>query len=210
MALRADYSTETEKTYRIAKHKANSGDPNINKELFEEIFRISRASFTPVISKEEVTNLIKDSALLIVAYDKDKMQPVGFASSHYTDDFCYLSSAAIIKSEQGKGLYQMFNRLRISDGLSKGFDTFTVTTQNPRVENGISCTFDALLMEGRISGYSMQREVIRGCYGRLITGYIPRSSEERINRLFSMLDYTRGDAFQISFVASRTRKFFWE
>ena len=65
-------------------------------------------------------------------------------------------------------------------------------------------------MEGRISGYSVQREVIRGCYGRLITDHIPRSSEERINRLFSVLDYMRGDAFQISFVTSRAKKLFWE
>ena len=138
MALRADYSAETKNAYTITKHKAGySREPVINRELFEEILRISRDSFTRTISKEEVTNLIQHNHLLLVAYDTGSMQTVGFASSHYTNDFCYLSSAAIIKSEQGKGLYQMFNRLRISDGLSNGFNTFTVTTQNPKVENGI-------------------------------------------------------------------------
>lgn len=209
MALKIDYATETKNAYKITKHRADyTGEVGISEELFKDVVRISKGAFAPVISENEIKDLIVGNSLLLVAYHTDNMQRVGFAASRYENDICYFSSAAIIKSEQCNGLYQTFNRWRISEGLGNGFSTFTVTTQNPKVERGIASAMNVLLEKGIIEGYSVQREHIRGLYGRMLTADIPRSSDERINRLFSHLDYNRGDAFFISFSVRKRRRFF--
>ena len=209
MALKIDYAPETKNTYKITKRKADyNGEVYISEELFKDGVRISRDSFAPVISDEEVKNLIIGNSLLLVAYNAENMQRVGFAASYYEKNACYFSSSAIMKTEQGNGLYYIFNRLRIRDGIGNGFNTFTVTTQNPKVEKGIASAMNSFLEEGFIDGYSVQRDPIRGYYGRMLTTEVPRSSDERINRPFSYLNYGRGDAFYISFLVRKRRKFF--
>ena len=209
MALKIDYVTETKNAYTITKRRANyTGEVGISEELFKDVVRISRDSFAPVISDEEVKNLIIGNSLLLVAYNADSMQRVGFAASYYEKNACYFSSSAIMKTEQGNGLYHMFNRLRIRDGLGNGFNTFTVTTQNPKVEKGIASAMNSFLEEGVIDGYSVQRDSIRGYYGRMLTTEVPRSSDECINRPFSYLNYERGDAFYLSFSVRKRRTFF--
>jgi hypothetical protein len=209
MALKIDYVTETRNAYTITKRRANyTGEVGISEELFKDAVRISRDSFAPVISDEEVKNLIIGNSLLLVAYNAYNMQRVGFAASYYEKNACYFSSSAIMKTEQGNGLYHIFNRMRIKEGMSNGFNTFTVTTQNPKVEKGIASAMNSFLEEGVIAGYSVQRDPIRGYYGRMLTTEVPRSSDERINRPFSCLNYGRGDAFYISFSVRKKRIFF--
>ena len=209
MALKIDYATETNNVYKITKRRADyTGEVGISEELFKDVVRISKGAFAPVISEDEVKNLIVGNSLLLVAYHADNMQRVGFAASHYEKDTCYFSSAAILKSEQRNGLYQTFNRWRISEGLGNGFSTFTVTTQNPKVEKGITSAMNAFLEKGIIEGYSVQRDRILGYYGRMITTEVPRSSTESVNRMFSYLDYNRGDAFYISFSVKKRRRLF--
>ncbi len=209
MALKINYVTETKNAYRITKRRADyTGEVGISEELFKDAIRISRDSFASVISEDEVKNLITGCSLMLVAYNTDNMQRVGFAASHYEGNTCYFSSAAIMKSEQSNGLYHIFNRWRIKEGLGNGFNIFTVTTQNPKVEKGIASAMYAFLEKGTIDGYSVQRDQIRGYYGRMLTTEVPRSSDESTNRIFSHLDYNRGDAFYISFSVRKRTRFF--
>ena len=102
------------------------------------------------------------------------------------------------------------NRLRIKDGLKRGYNDFTVLTQNPRVERSIDRAMGTLCEEGLIAGYDVKRELIKKCYRRMMTDEIPRSSDERINNAFSVINYKKGDAFQITFsVKPRTLRSFF-
>ena len=209
MALKINYATETKNAYKITKRRAGyTGEVGITEELFKDLVRVSQDSFAPAISEDEVKIMITGVSLLLLAYNADNLQRVGFATSYYEKNTCYFSSAAIINSEQSNGLYYLFNRWRIREGFGNGYNTFTVTTQNPKVEKGITRAMRSFLEEGTIDGYSVQRDHIRGYYGRMLTTEVPRSSDESINRPFYSLDYGRGDAFYISFSVRKRRRFF--
>ena len=209
MALKIGYATETKNAYKITQRRAGyTGEVGIHDELFKDLTRIARDSFAPVISDDEVKTMVTGVSLMLLAYNTDNLQRVGFATSYYEKNTCYFSSAAIMNSEQSNGLYYLLNRWRIREGLGNGYNTFTVTTQNPKVENGITRAMRSFLEEGTIDGYSVQRDSIRGYYGRMLTTEVPRSSDESINRPFYSLDYGRGDAFYISFSVRKRRRFF--
>lgn len=205
-ALKINDTGKAKNAYKITRHRAgHTGNVGISEHLFKEAVRISRDSFASVISEEEVTRLVLGKSLLLVAYDASNLKNVGFASSHYSNNICNFSSAAVVKSAQNNGIYFLFNRWRISEGLNNDLSTFTVTTQNPNVEKGISYALGTFIEEGRIKGYSVQRGYIRGYYGRMLTTEVPVSSDEGINREFSSLNYMRGDAFCITFAVKKRR-----
>jgi hypothetical protein len=67
------------------------------------------------------------------------------------------------------------------------------------VERGIIYVLEELLRDHQIGGYTISRELLPGVYERMLTGTRPISPDENINQIFSTLDYTRGDAYMITF-----------
>lgn len=210
MALKIDNATNNAQ-YAITKHRAGyTGEVELKPKIFKEVIRVVKDSFAQDLSQGHLQKMIYGSSLLLVVSRADTNVKVGVASLSYEDKECYFSCAAIVKSERGNGLYYVMNRLRIKDGLSRGYTAFTVLTQNPKVERSIARAMETLREEGLIAGHDVKRELIRKCYRRMLTDEVPKSSDERINNAFSVINYKKGDAFQITFsVKPRTLRSFF-
>jgi hypothetical protein len=188
--------------YSLVKYTSGSeGKIPLNDTEFKDILRVAKDAFGPFMSESEVEKVVIPNNLLWIASRDNTV--VGFTASSYKHDTIYLAAAAIVISEQRKGLYHTFNRLRIEDGLNKNFSIFTTRTQNPNVERGITHALEVLKSEHLISGYKIKHDIIPGVYGRTLTRTVPRSYNEDINQTFSVLNYERGDAFYITFSVTK-------
>ena len=147
--------------------------------------------------EEEIRHVVLPNTELFIAY-KFK-ETIGFAASRHKKDEVYLAAAVISPSERGKGLYHVFNRIRIEHGLDKKLTNITTRTQNPRVERRITEVMDMLVIEHKINKYVINRELLKGIYGRMLTDSRPTVSDPNINNVFSRLNYERGDAYFITF-----------
>ena len=188
--------------YSLVKYIAGyEGKIHLNDTEFKDILRVAKDAFGPFMSESEVEKVVMPNTLLWIASRDNNV--VGFTASSYKHDTIYLAAAAIVISEQRKGLYHVFNRLRIEDGLNKNFSIFTTRTQNPNVERGIIHALEILKSEHLISGYTIKHDILPSVYGRTLTRIVPKSSNEDINQIFSVLNYNRGDAFHITFSITR-------
>lgn len=185
--------------YKLARHVPSvDGLIHLNKNTFKELVRLTREGFGTEMPEAEIRRVVLPTTELFFAYRDSKA--VGFTAATHKTNEVYLAAAAIIPSEQGKGLYNIFNRLRIESGIiTKGFTNITTRTQNPRVEKGITGTLETLKRENEISSYVITHELITGVYGRMLTKDRPLSSNADINRTYSKLDYEKGDGYFITF-----------
>lgn len=188
--------------YSITKHTADlDGKIRLNSDEFKSIVRIAKDAFGPSMSDDEVEKVVIPSTSLWIA-SKGGVD-IGFTAATQKQNEFYLAAAAIIKKERGKGLYSIFNRLRLNEGLDKNFSVFTTRTQNPNVERGITVALESLKTEHCIEGYAIKHDIIPGVYGRLLTEKVQKSPYENITQIFSALNYERGDAFYITFSVTR-------
>lgn len=184
--------------YEITKRTASAdGLITLGKNAFRELVRVTREGFDKDMSEQEIREVVLPNTELFIAYKNNK--PVGFTAAKHRENEVYLAAAVIIPSERGTGLYTIFNRLRIEEGLSKGFTIISTRTQNPIVERRITSVLENLKMESKIIGYTVNRELLIGVYGRMLTGSRPESSDTNVNETFSRLNYEQGDAFFITF-----------
>ena len=99
----------------------------------------------------------------------------------------YLAGAAVQKEHQHVGLYRKMNHTRIGKSIDARLSFIFTRTQNPKIEKGIVATLDAFQAEGRIAGFTIAREIVRGAYGRMLTERKPEPHYEDLN-------YKAGDA----------------
>jgi hypothetical protein len=199
-------SKESTEKYSITKHKAAWGRSiDLDKSEFKDAIRVAKNAFTPTASERWITGLLTANNLLLSACRKDLNVKVGFAASEYQTDECHFVTAFIARSEQSNGIYYIFNKLRISDGLDEGFSIFTVTTQNPNVERGVSRAMQYFINQGNISSYSLTRELRRRTLPKMLTPCVPRCPDESINSKYYSLNYKKGDAFRLTFSVERRK-----
>ena len=195
----------TEK-YAITQQKAVWGKTvDIDRSELKDVMRVAKNAFTHTASERWITSLLTSNNLLLSACRKDTNTKVGFAASEYHTDECHLVTAFIAQSEQNNGVYYMFNKLRINDGLEEGFSIFTVTTQNPNVERGLLKAMQYFIDKGNLSAFSLTRELKRRTLPKMLTPYIPKSPDESINSNYYSLNYKKGDAFRLTFSATRKK-----
>ena len=199
-------SKESVGKYSITKHKAAWGNSvDIDKSEFKDVIRVAKNAFTTTTSERWITGLLTANNLLLSAYRRDTNAKVGFAASEYHTDECHFVTAFIARSEQSNGIYHMFNKLRISDGLDEGFSIFTVTTQNPNVERGVSKAMEYFTDQGNISSYSLTRELKRRTLPKMLTQFVPKCQDQDLNELYLTLNYKKGDAFRLTFSVTRRK-----
>lgn len=149
---------------------------------------------------EEILGHIQGDLVTVVQRHR---QVVGFASAclvsaakrfqdeRLPDDVgCYFAGAAVSKSQQGQGVYHTLNASRIEFAVEHGLPTIFTQTQNPRVHEGITHSFEML----GVRAVEVTRVVRPGVYGRMLTGKRPTSRTLEYNDL----DYPRGDAAVIT------------
>lgn len=108
---------------------------------------------------------------------------------------CYFSGATVVKEKQSNGLYRQMNARRIEHALRRGSEIVFTVTQNPRVESTIRSVLTELTQNGIIAGYAVDRTLIPGCYGKMLTREKP--VDDQIS--YDELDYPKGDAYALFF-----------
>lgn len=184
--------------YEITKRTARSdGNIHPDKNTLKELIRVAKEGFGGSMPEEEIKRTILPNTELFIAY-LDNVT-VGLAASKHKDGEIYLAAVAVVQEEQGKGLFHIFTKLCIEQGLDKGLTNLTTRTQNPHIEKGIRNVLEDLQRDSRISGYTIRRELLTGVYGRMLTSRRPITSDDTLHEIFSRLDYRRGDAYLITF-----------
>lgn len=110
----------------------------------------------------------------------------------------YLHGSAVRRDAQGTGLYRALNRRRIDEVIGRRITSVVTTTQNPKVESGLVSLFDHLLEAGVVTAWRLERSVLRGIYGQLLTAHQPPSR----GTPFEVLDRDAGDAFALLFTVA--------
>ena len=192
--------------YEITQQKAVWGKSiDMPKAELKDAIRVAKNAFTSTTSERWITNLLTANNLLLSVHRKNPNAAVGFAASEYHTDECHFVTAFIAKPERGNGIYYMLNKLRISDGLEEGFSVFTVTTQNPNVERGLSRAMHYFVNQGSISSYSLTRELKRRTLPRMLTPDVPKCPDQNLNEHYLSLNHKKGDAFKLAFSVVRRR-----
>lgn len=115
----------------------------------------------------------------------------------------YFAAAAVAAESQGEGLYGQMNKMRLAEAIGNGYK-FTplifTRTQNPLVETAIRKELEQYPKNGRYRGFSLERRLVKGVYGQLLTNDLPpRSSDESIQHAYDGLDALNGDAYVLLF-----------
>lgn len=108
---------------------------------------------------------------------------------------CYLAGATVSKEAQSSGLYKKMNETRIGFALEKKLDLVFTRTQNPRVQSGIQAILQDMVEKGKIDSFYLERKLIKGCYGQMLTKTKP--IDDKVS--FDELDYENGDAYVLLF-----------
>lgn len=117
-------------------------------------------------------------------------------SSEISDTYgCYLVGATVSKDKQGMGLYKKMNERRIGFAVDRQLPLVFTRTQNPRVQSAMQGVLDGMREEGRIAGYTLERILVPGHYGKMLTQEKPQ--DDKLS--FDELDYERGDAYLLLF-----------
>lgn len=107
----------------------------------------------------------------------------------------HLQGTVVHPDVQGRGLYRELNRLRFEPVLERGIRFVSTTTQNPKVERGIRSVLDDLVAQQRIVSWTLDTEVLPGCYGQLLAADQPDTA----GTPFEHLDREAGDACALLF-----------
>jgi len=125
--------------------------------------------------------------------------------------------AAVMRSEQGKGIYRMLNETAIESELNKNCKTFlTGRTQNPSVYASIrkiksvksvypskekppDYILDVKEEISKLFGKRVDDNFkIDGVYGKCLYNYKPKCRDEIVNKMFyDLLNHEKGDALLI-------------
>lgn len=126
-----------------------------------------------------------------------------FKSEDISDAYgCYLAGATISKDRQSTGFYKKMNARRIGLAIERGMNLIFTRTQNPRVQSGIQSVLNEMQENGVIGGYEVQRILIPGCYGHMLTEEKP--VDDKVS--FGELDYDKGDAYVLLFPLQYNQK----
>jgi hypothetical protein len=195
--------------YAIIKRKADVDRKirlnDLDEFEIKELVRVAKEGFGPTMPEEEVREVVFPNTVLFVAYKNGNT--IGFEASDYSThqkDELYVAATAVIKVEQGKGLFTILNKLAIQDGLDEGFTNITTRTQNPNIDRSIIRTLDLFIKERQISEYSINRTMIEGKYGRMLTTERQFSNDESMNKIYEKLVPKRGDAYFITYAVKRS------
>lgn len=117
-------------------------------------------------------------------------------SSEISDTYgCYLVGATVSKDKQGIGLYKKMNERRIGFAVDRELDLVFTRTQNPRVQSAIQGVLNGMQERGVIAGYTLERILVPGHYGKMLTEEKPQ--DDKLS--FDELDYEKGDAYLLLF-----------
>jgi len=183
--------------YREVEH--HSELPN---EVTEGIASCVESAFGGGVTAADAFDHMKGDQLLVA---RDQQQKVlGFAATIIAssgelletgDTGAYFAAAAISRDHQGDGLYGALTEMRVRYALLEQDANLIYTrTQHPRVQEGITSTLERV---GELEGFvvsSMERVLLPAFYGHMLTAEKPAAREVE----FAELDYTKGDAFLIS------------
>lgn len=169
---------------------------SLNKKIVEGIIDAALEAFGPGMTTEEVLSHVYPTDRLYIASGRGRI--LGFATAILKEQSVYLAGAAITEEAQGKGLYSDFCMRRINFGLENEKEEIGLTTQNPKVELGVTLALEELAGMGVIKTYKIMRQMKRGAYGRQLTKEKPYSGVEEIDKEFTKLDYKAGDAYKLS------------
>lgn len=162
------------------------------------------SAFGGCITQEDAREHMAGEQVLVVGAELNDTYVVkGFSSTSITSPaeiFCndaltseegaYFAGAAICNTAQGNGLYHELNQKRLEFALERKVGMVFTRTQNPRVEEGITSSFERLIEKGVISVYGLSRTICRGAYGKILTATRPIA--RRV--VYNDLDYANGDA----------------
>ncbi len=165
--------------------------------LLEGIVEVGLDAFGEGMTREEILEHLFPTDRIYVAYTGGRV--LGFATAKLKEDSVDLVGVAVQEEQQGNGLYSELCLRRVNLGLDRGRKAVELRTQNPKIELGVCRCLDGLTRIGIIPGYDVEREVIEGMYGRMLTSRRPFSGVDQIDRLYDVLDYARGDTFSFRF-----------
>lgn len=167
------------------------------------------SSFGQEMPQDEVSSAL--SGDLIVLAKNDDESVIGFVSLHrktvgnfehpgleeYSKDtmLFYLGSGVIDEDYQGHGIYRELNRKRLSQVVVEKSPLLTTTTQNPKVEKGITAVLNEFAEEGLIKSFSITRTILPNFYGRRLT----KNSLTTVGSPFEELNIEAGDCFSLIF-----------
>ncbi len=179
--------------------RLKSEDPaKLGKKVLDEIVDFTVKTFQSGMAEPEVIDHIKDNDLFLVLYKDNKA--IGFAGSNYSNNkknkkkHAYFSAAVVSSEFQGRNLYNELVKTRIDKALELGFNTITTRTQNPLVEFTIRKELNRYMI-----GYSVNRQLISGVFGRRLTEKFQTCKEEFINEEYRKLDLEKGDGYYLTF-----------
>lgn len=179
---------------------------NLDKKTLDEIVDFTVKTFQSGMTESEVMDHIKDNDLFLVLYKDNKA--IGFAGSKYlhTEDnekrHAYFSAAVVSSEFQGRKLYNELVKTRMNKALELGFNKITTRTQNPLVEFTIRKELD-----NYVAGYSVNRQLIPGVFGRKLTENFQTCKEESINEEYRKLDLEKGDGYYLTFNLNRHKQY---
>jgi len=166
-------------------------------------------SFGHEMPEDEVDDALKGELIVVAKTSED--QVIGFATleRHSVEDFqrgqlegytpetlrFSLGAGTVDQHYQGQGVYRELNRQRLGYAVENKAPLISTTTQNPRVENGVSRVLDEFVQSGKLKGYRVERVLLPEFYGRRLTKYSLDTKETP----FASLDIDAGDAFSLVF-----------
>ena len=178
----------------------------LDTEIVEGIVECVAASGLTTTDEDTLNHIQGD--LISVHKDKLTNRVVAFSSTLFgspNDIFqsqdlsdtsgCYLAGATVAADQQGKGIYKYMNEQRVGVAIDQQLPMIYTRTQNPRVQAGIQSVLNGLTESGSIQGYTVERVLMKGCYGHQLTATKPFDDEIS----FEELDYDNGDAYVLMF-----------
>ncbi len=178
-------------------------------DVSQEIVRCITQSFGQEMPSDEVDDALKGE-FIIIAKTVDNMV-VGFATivRHTAGDFKHrklveyepdtlrysFHAGTVDRNYQGQGVYKELNRQRLGYAVENKAAIISTTTQNPRVEHGITQVLDELVLLGKLKSYTKERILLPALFTRRLTKY----QLETKDTPFEDLNLDVGDAFAIVF-----------
>lgn len=163
-----------------------------------QIIELTRRGFGTPMDAEDIRNHLLPVDLLYIAREGERI--FGFASSEVKDGSSYFSGVVVDREYHKAGLASDFARVWTKDAFDLGCRSLWTRTQNPIVEHMMGRALDELKEGQTIGDWSVERTLMAGRYGRMLTDRIPLSRDVDLNRVYTELDYPRGDAYQLDFV----------
>lgn len=180
---------------------------DIEPRIVKEITQCVASAFGGCVSETDALEHINGD-VIFVKHDPETNRTDAFCSlvfdtpnrlfklSNLSDELgCYFAAATVAKCSQGSGLYKDMNTNRTQVAIERNAALIFTRTQNPRVQAGIQSVLEEISEKGIINGFSLERRLIKGCYGQMLTNEIPFS--RRVD--FSELNYNNGDAYALLF-----------